>query len=236
MLRIIFISLIGVLTAASLGATSTYSVLIDTSGINGYVGELVFDFLSGGGPVNAASILGFSSDGALGDASTQSTTGDVFGTGTGPVFISPGSVVLIDDTGFSEYVIGFTFGSTISFTLNASQNAPGPNPPDELSLFFLDTDGMTPLITTNDPTGSNSLLTLDIDGSTNGISTVYPANDGSGVTATMTPQSSGGSSVPEPSTWPVLLAVGLLARFTSLGRALKGICNLTTPLTRDSLD
>lgn len=231
--RIIFI---GVLAAASLGATSTYNVTIstpsDASGtITEDVGYLEWDFITGGGPqVNVVGIEDFTSDGTLGDVSTQLITeespGYVFGTTASPVFIGPTSaaVMIVDpvNSPFDAYAIEFTFGTTISFTLNATQNAPGPSSsPDELSFFLYESDDMTPLIATSDPSGSDSLLDLDIDGSTNGVPLVYSATDGSGVTATMTP--SGGTSVPEPSTWPVLAILALLLRCTSIGRALRRI-------------
>src|SRR5271169_4209889 len=90
MLRTIFLC---VLAAASMRASSLYYVTIDTTGLNGVTGDLVFDFLSGGGPnANAVSIAGFTSDGTLG---TPSTTGDVFGVPSPPAL--PGTVILLTD-------------------------------------------------------------------------------------------------------------------------------------------
>lgn len=241
---------IGVLAAASLSANSTYNVTIttpsDTAGtITGETGYLEWDLISGGGaPFNVVGIESFVSDGTLGDVSTQMTTGDVCpDTDPSPctpppnyVYIGPtSSAVMIDDpvdNPYNAYAIEFTFGTTITFTINATTNGPGAGVDDELSFFLYDQDDATPLVPTSDPycTGAQnqicSLLDLDIDGSASGVPFVYSATDNSGVTATMTLQSSGGSSVPEPSTWPALLLVGILAGLARLGRALKarGFC------------
>jgi hypothetical protein len=245
--RIIFI---GVLAATSLVADTAYTVSINTSGLTSDVGYLEWDLTSGGGaPFNVVGIEGFTSDGTLGDATTQVTIGNVCpdtypspcSPPTGYVYLSPvTSVVMIDDpidNPYNVYAIAFTFGTYISFTINATQNGPGAGSNDELSFFLYESDDATPLITTNDPSGDDSLLDLDIDGSTNGTPFVYPSTDGSDVTATMTSMSSGGSSVPEPSTWPVLAAIALLAGLARLGRVLKArrLFNLTLPANEDSL-
>jgi hypothetical protein len=218
MKRTIFIC---ILTAASLrGSNSVYTVNLNTSGLNGVTGDLVFDFISGGGPEqNAISIAGFSSDGTLGMAAT---TGMVTGT-------LPSTVILVDDpvnSVFNEYLTGFTFGSTMSFVLDASENAPGAgSAPDEFSAYFLATDGMTPLITTGDPTSADSLFTLDLDGSANGVPTVYSVSEPSGVGASVTlgSGSTTTSNVPEPAIWPVLAALGFLGvlRSVPMGRCRK---------------
>jgi hypothetical protein len=206
MLRTIFLCL---LAAASLGANSVYDVNIGTSGLSGESGYLVFDFISGGGPANAISLSGFTSDGTLG--AVTSTTGEVTGA-------LPGTVIFVDDpvsSVFNEYQNAFTFGTTMSFVLDASENAPGAGfSPDEFSVYFLASDDATSLITTGDPTSGDSLLTLDLDGSANGVPTVFSVSDPAAVSAGMT--LSGGSpgsppaTVPEPSTWPVLAAVCLI--------------------------
>jgi hypothetical protein len=201
-----------VLIAVCLHAdNSLYNVTLNTSGLTGTTGDFVVDFISGGGPEqNAISIAGFTSDGTLGAASP---TGDVFGT-------LPSTVILVDDpvnSAFNEYLTGFTFGTTISFFLDASENAPGAgSAPDEVSVYFLASDDMTSLVTTSDPTFSDALVTLDLDGSANGIPTVYDVSSPStGVSADMTlvTQGSGGGGggspapVPEPSSW--MLAGGI---------------------------
>ena len=194
MLRTILFCL---LAAASLHANSLYYNTIDTSALTGQSGYLVFDFLSGGGPGdNAASIEGFTSDGTLG---ASFTTGEVIEP-FGPL---PNTVILVTDpvnSPFNEYQNAFTFGTTMSFYVNATENAPGPDSaPDELSLYFLTSDDATSLITTSDPTGADTLLTLDLDGSANGVPTVYSVSDPSGVSATMTLNGGPPASAPEPS-------------------------------------
>jgi len=194
-----------ILAALSVRANSLYNVTIDTSGLSGDNGLLVFDFISGGGPANAVSISDFTTDGTFGAATT-----------TGTVVLIPnppypiGTVLLIDDpvnSVFNEYNSAFTFGTTMSFVVDASENAPGSgNSPDELSLFFLEPDDMTSLITTDDPTFADSLLTLDLDGSANGVPTVFDVSDPSGVSASMTLPGSG-TVVPEPSFAPSLAVV-----------------------------
>lgn len=176
-------------------------VTIDTTGLNGAAGDLVFDFISGGGPANTVTISGFASDGTLG---AVSPTGLVSGT-------LPGTVTISDDPvtfAFNEYLTGFTFGSAISFNLGVTQNAPGVGfSPDELSVFFLAGDGVTSLIATSDPTAADSLMVVDLDGSSDGAATAFSVSDPSGVNATIGP---GAASVPEPGNGAVLGLVVLV--------------------------
>jgi len=204
-----------------LRADSLYLVALNTTALDGTNGDLVVDFISGGGPEqNAISIAGFMTDGTLG---TASPTGDVFGT-------LPNTVIMVTDpvnSAFNEYLTGITFGTKISFFLDVTTNAPGAgSAPDEVSLYLLEADGMTPLVTTDDPTSSDSLFTVDIDGSANGIPTTYDILSPSGVTTNMTfiPQNGGGngggnngggnnggspSPVPEPAPLPIAAGVWL---------------------------
>src|ERR1035437_8136836 len=103
-----------VMAGACLPLSAT-SVFIDTSGLSGVTGNLAFDFTDGGPPSNSVSVQNFTSNGTLG---SHSITGTVTGT-------LPGTITLSDTTVFNEYLAGFTFGTTISFTLTATQNAPG---------------------------------------------------------------------------------------------------------------
>ncbi len=216
MLRTILLCL---LAAGSVRANSIYYVTVDTAALSGTTGDLVFDFLSGGGPEdNAMSIEGFTTDGTLGDPSTISTIGEVIEP-FGPL---PNTVIMVTDPNnspYNEYLTGFTFGTTMSFYLNGTENAPGAgSAPDELSVYFLESDGATSLITTSDPTGGDTLLTLDLDGSANGVPTVYSVTDPSGVSATMT-LNGAPATVPEPSTtWTVVAGVGLIAVSRLRGR------------------
>jgi hypothetical protein len=181
------------LAAASMRADSL--ITINTAGLFGTSGDLVFDFISGGGPEqNAVSIEDLTTDGTFGAVST-----------TGTVVPVPGGFVLVDDPAnsvFNEYLTGITFGTTISFTLNSTAFPPGPDSsPDELSIFLLATDDMTSLISTDDPTSANSLLTQDIDGSTNGAVSFFDVSNPSGVSVGL---GAPASPTPEPSAWPIL--------------------------------
>ncbi len=181
------------LAAVSMRADSLIN--INTTGLFGTTGDLVFDFISGGGPEqNAVSIEDLITDGTFGAVST-----------TGTVVPVPGGFVLVDDpvnSVFNEYLTGITFGTTISFTLNSTAFPPGAgSSPDELSIFLLATDDMTSLIATDDPTSADSLLTQDIDGSTNGAVTFFDVSDPSGVTAGI---GAPASPTPEPAGWQLL--------------------------------
>jgi len=213
MLRTILLCLFA---AAAARANSVYYVTVDTTALGGTTGDVVFDFLSGGGPAdNALPIEGFTTDGTLGTPTTTGTVIEPFG----PL---PNTVILVTDPNtspFNEYLTGFTFGTTMSFLLNATENAPGPgSAPDEFSMYFLAADGMTSLITTSDPTGADTLLTLDLDGSPNGIPTVYTVSDPFGISATMT-LNGGPSAVPEPSeAWCVFAGILLIGISRAAGR------------------
>jgi hypothetical protein len=207
--------LICVLAAASLRADSLYYTVLDTSGLAGDNGYLVFDFISGGGPANALSISDFTTDGTVGASSTTGTVVPI----ANPPYVIPTELFIDDPVSsvFNEYQVAFTFDSTIAFFLDGSENAPGPgNSPDELSIFFLASDDATSLITTSDPTLADTLLTLDLDGSANGVPTVYSVSAPLGVSATAT--LNGGPSgpppsspVPEPSSlWLIALAMCLV--------------------------
>jgi len=180
-------------------ADSIYNVTINTSGISSQNGELVFDFTSGGGPSsNIVSISEFTSDGLLG---ATSNTGLITGT-------LPGVVMLKDDptnSVFNEYLTGFTFGSSISFQLDATTNGPGASSsPDEFAAFFLDSSGINSLISSSDPTGADSLLLLDIDGTPGGSPAVFSVSSPANVSATVMAPA---STVPEPSSLELLIAM-----------------------------
>ncbi len=178
-------------TAPCIRAGTVYDISIHTTGLSAVNGELVFDFTSGGGPSsNSLTISSFTTNGALG---TMSTTGLVTGT-------LPATITLQDDpttSVFNEYATDFTFGTSISFVLNATSSGPGPvSSPDELAVFLLGSNGVTSLITSSDPTGADSLFTFDISGSAAGAPSVYDVSSPANVNATVTPET---STVPEPS-------------------------------------
>jgi hypothetical protein len=186
--------------APCLRADISYDVTINTAGLSTDNGYLILDLTSGGGPSsNTITISDFMTDGTLG---TTSNTGLVTGT-------LPGTVTLMDNpisSFFNEYSTGFTFGTSISFVLDATTNGPGPgSSPDEFALFFLDSSDVNSLINTSDPTGADSLLLLDANGGSAGSPTVFTVSGPANVSGSMTPEL---STVPEPSSF-LLLAVVL---------------------------
>ncbi len=186
-------------------ADTVYDVSIDTTSLLGSGSILAFDFIGGGGTQsNAVSIASFSTDGTLIPAATSGAvnSGSVSGT-------LPGNVTLTNASFFNEYQQGITVGSTITFQLDATTNAPtGSSVPDGFSLFFLDPAAANSLLTTTDPTGANSLFTLQIDGSPNGVLGVYDSLPTVAVTITAAP-------VPIPGTFG--LFIGGLAGIGFLG-------------------
>lgn len=74
---------------------------------------------------------------------------------------------------FTELLVPFTsFGKTISFSVQLSQNNDGTSPPDEFSFFVLDSTGQT-LVPTSDPLLASALFTIAIDGSGAGLFNSY---------------------------------------------------------------
>jgi hypothetical protein len=181
-LRVIF-CLILLISPAS--AFADLFVNVNTSPISGTSAQLAFDFIYGGGPSsNTATILDFSTTGTLGTNGPNS--GDVTGT-------LPGGVSLSTAGGsfFNEYLTDITLGTTFSFQLDATTNAPGVGSlPDAFSFFLLDPNTGLPLFTTTDPSGADSLLTFNIDGSSQGALSVFSAPGGESVVSV--------TSVPEP--------------------------------------
>jgi hypothetical protein len=174
-------------------ADSIYTVTLDSSSISGTTAQLAFDFIAGGSPANSVTVSGFSTDGILG---ASFPTGGVSGT-------LPGTITLTDSSFFNEYLTDLTLGTNISFLVDATTNAPGPNSfPDAFSFSLLDPFTVFPLFATSDPTGANTLTVLSIDGSAKGSLSAYTAPGGQAVlTATA-------SAVPEPGTL-LLMASGL---------------------------
>jgi hypothetical protein len=185
-----------ILPISSASALATdIDLKVDTSQISGTSAQLAFDFIYGGGPSsNMVTVLDFSTTGTLGANGPNS--GGVTGT-------LPGGVSLSTAGGsfFNEYLADITLGTSFSFQLDATTNAPGVGSlPDALSLFILDPKTGLPLFTTTDPTGSGSLLTFNIDGSSQGVLNVFSAPGGESVVTA--------SSVPEPGTL-FLMGTGL---------------------------
>lgn len=187
-------------------AQSDYDVTINTSSLSGTGATLTFDFIAGGGTQsNIVSISDFSTNGTLvsGGVNSGSVTGSL-----------PGIATLSNASFFNELQQGINLGSTITFQLDATRNAPtNDSLPDTFSFFILDRTASSSLVSTTDPTGASSLFTLQIDSSPGGILGVYTSTPSVPVTVT--------AAVPEPAT-PALFLAGLLgiASFVVRSRAL----------------
>jgi hypothetical protein len=171
-------------------AQSDYDVTINTSNLSGTGATLTFDFLAGGGTQsNSVTISDFSTNGTLmsGGANSGSVSGSLASTAT-----------LTNASFFNELQQGITLGSTISFQVDLTTNAPsGGSLPDAFSLFLLDPTASYSLTNTGDPTGSDSLLTAQIDGSSSGIVGVY-SGSGPSVPVTVTAVTGGGGPTQAP--------------------------------------
>ncbi len=147
-------------------AQTDYDVAINTSSLTGTGTTFTADFIAGGGTQsNSVTISNFSTDGTLvpGGVNSGSVSGSL-----------PGTATLTNGTFFNELQQGITLGSTISFELDLTANAPSSGTlPDTFSVFLLDPTASTSLTNTSDPTGSDSLLTVQVDGSPSGILGVF---------------------------------------------------------------
>ncbi len=198
-------------------------VSIDTGSLSGTSGDLAFDFISGGSSLNSVTISGFSSDGTPG---AVTPSGSVTGT-------LPGAVTLTTADFFNEYLTGFTFATTISFTVSQTENAPAAGGvPDEFSFYLLDSTGSNSLITTSDPTGADAVFALGSDQS----QAVYRSPE---VTTTVQTV----ATVPEPGTfgiWVFTLCglillrvrrrVGELRRLRRWAAAALAMCGVTAAM------
>jgi len=192
--------LLGLLLIVHTGAavSAVFNVTVDT-GLSGNPGILVFDFIDGGLPDNSVILSAIASDGTQG---ATSITGDVIGTGPWLFTDAGGSF-------FNELQIPYNpMGSSFTYSFTTSDNPPDPSFfADSFSFFILDTDGVTPLITTKDPTGANSILLYSLGQGDQGL-LVYAA-DQAGFSIDVVPIL---SVVPEPDSL-ALLIVGVIALF-----------------------
>jgi len=178
------VSLLGVTFAAH--ANSEYDVTINTSTLIGTGATLTYDFIAGGGTQsNSVAISNFSTDGTLvpGGVNSGSVSGSLAGT-----------AMLTTASFFNELQQGITLGSTISFQVDLTTNAPtGGSLPDTLSLFLLDPTASYSLTGTPDPSGSDSLVTVQVDGTDGGGLGGY---SGSGPTVPVTVTAVGAGTGP----------------------------------------
>ena len=132
----------------------SFDVSIDTTPLQGTDGYVAFDFIDGDGLINnSITIAGFDSDATLGGFTIA---GDVTGS------LVPGPSVIGDTDFFNELLQSLTFGTFLSFRLDATVSGPFIPFADSFSLFLLDTAFIP--YPTSDPLGSDALLVLDIDG------------------------------------------------------------------------
>jgi hypothetical protein len=160
------------LSVAPARAQSDYDVTINTASLAGTGATLTFDFLAGGGKrSNSVSILDFATNGTLvsGGVNSGSVSGSL-----------PGTAALTNASFFNELQQSMRLGSTISFQVDLTTNAPtGGSLPDTFSLFLLDPTASHSLTNTKDPTGSDSLTTVQIDGTKGGNLGVYSGSSAS---------------------------------------------------------
>jgi PEP-CTERM motif len=184
-------------------AATEIQVTIQVSPITNVSSEiLAFDLTPGGGPQsNIATISGFTTDGTLG--APGPTTGNVSGSLPGTVTLSTAG---IGSSSLNEYLTGITLGTSFSFDLDTTDNAPGPSSfPDAFSLSILDPTLLQPIFSTSDPSGANTLMLFNIDGSGGTAPGALNVYTGDGFKARVAP-------VPEPGTL-LLVGVGVLALF-----------------------
>lgn len=179
--------------AVNTWAGPTFNVTVDTTFLIGTPAVLAFDFIDGGPPSNSVTLSTLGSDGTQG---SQSTSGDV--TGTGPWMLNDSSL-------FNELLVSFNpMGSLLSFSFSTTDNPPNVGSfPDAFSFFILNTD-LSFLITTNEPTGSNALFEYNLGQGEGGLTVFAP--DQQGVSILVTPT----FTAAEPASL-ALLAIALTA-------------------------
>jgi hypothetical protein len=168
------------LVCAASATPVTYTVSVDTSSITGTAGSLDFNFNPGPLVTQSANvqILGFSSNGTLG---TATTVGNVAGT-------LPGTLNFDNGTVFNDYFETFTFGSALSF--DVSLYGPALNAPDGTSTsgstfafsLFSDPGGTVPVLTSDTVNGLGYVVNVNLDGSTTVINNLGAVPElGSGI-------------------------------------------------------
>jgi len=178
---------------AAEACSTTINVSVSSPGFAAASATLAFDFIDGGPPDNTVTLSALTSNGTQGSTSTSGSV-----SGTGPWVFS-------DATPFNELLVSFNpLGTTLTFSFTTSDNPPAANPPsfpDSFSFFLLDAAGVSPLITTDAPGGSNALFQFDITGfGAEGLTVYTPVESGFSVLADT------GTTVPEPGSLALLVA------------------------------
>jgi len=170
--------------APKLSAITLYTFSVNTTALAGQNGNLAFDFTGGDAALANNTVT----------ASNFVTNGILSGT----------PIQLTDTSFFNETLRLITFGTTLSFTLQLSENRVGPGF-DQLSFFLLNPAGLASLIKTSDPLGADALFAIDIDGNPGGIASVFTS---SGLSWSLVRQSTPGA--PDTGSTLVLLLFGLI--------------------------
>ena len=196
----------GLLLAAGLAVSLLFSaggvhatafvVTIDSTSLSGSTAVLAFDFIDGGPPHNTVNLSTLISNGTQG---STSTIGNV--TGTGPWTFSDAG-----NSFFNELLVTFSqMGSALSFSFTTTDNAPDLGSfSDAFSFFILGIDLITPLITTDDPTGANALFLYSIGQGVQALNVYAPEQTGFSIRVVPS------QSAPEPGSL-ALLVVGVVA-------------------------
>src|ERR1700680_393968 len=165
-----FFSIVLLLCAAwALSASPiTYDISVNTSSISGTSGSLDFQFNPGPLVSQAASlqILSFLSNGTL--SASPTLTGDVSGG-------LPGTLTFDNGTGLNDYFQGFTYGSTLSFSVKLF--GPALSSPDGISTsgsrfafsMFSDAGGTVPALTSDTANGFAFTTDVNLDGTTTAL-------------------------------------------------------------------
>jgi hypothetical protein len=143
------------LIVAAAARAATFDVTITSPGLAGIDGALAFDFIEGDSPPSNEVTLGPIA--TTEPIASTSVVGDV--TGSGPWTFRDTKLLN------SLVVVYKPLGASFSFRFT-STDFPPPDPasgiPDSFALYVLADDLVTPLITTDDPTGANALLQYDL--------------------------------------------------------------------------
>jgi len=166
----IVLGALSIFSGTAVRADQVFTVTVDTSSLAlGYTPPFGLDFELVGGNGNTITLSNFSfgSGGSSGPGSSFSTgmaSGDLAST-----------ITLGDSTAsfFNDFNQQFTSGSTLSFTVDATTNAPSGGFADNFSAVILEgydpVNGYNPLaltggtpVPTLDPSGNDTIVTLNI--------------------------------------------------------------------------
>jgi PEP-CTERM motif-containing protein len=207
-----------VTASAVLSAPVTFDVVINSTGISGSPATLFFDLTDGDFTANnTVHIDNFTPSPDWIFAPTPSLddpAGTVAGAGgTGPWTMSDASQSSFDYFLFVDFSQA---GTSLSFSFTVSDNPPPPlGSPDSFSFFILDSPFGLPIVTTDEPLGSNALFLYSFGEGEKGLQP-FSVTLPQGISITVSPA----RAVPEPGTLALLVAgfVAMLRRRRSCER------------------